>query len=1186
MCIRDSSNTYHPTDTSNVFDPWEGEDSNLDGIKQSTETDPLDPDSDDDMLWDGYDIVDGDSVRRGELYENGNTAMNGIVEGFVYTRIYIPGSSSSEQQGDTDPLNSDTDDDGIEDGEEVYGWVKILKVTKPSSDSDGEEEHVYQKYTIMSDPTKSDTDMDGSLSDGEEYEKNCLPYTLDTDSDGLSDVKEISYGTNPCHYDTDGDHLPDGGVDGWWRFGTDLWKIGDSSYRDGDIDYWEGEDIDGDGVKDSYETDPTKPDTDMDTIRDGVEYFFDLKYYFMNPVSNYDYDGDGYPNAVDTDSDNDGLYDYEEDLDGDGEIDATTISGETYPTYATAYEPCPYDDDSDDDNLMDGEDVEDEYGTLFYLVDYDGDGKIASMDKDTDGDGALDDVDPDSIDYNTQWDNDTDGLNDKEEKLYGTDDNNEDYDGDGVSDGDEVKTYNTRAPNPDSDGDGLPDGFEIRHSPYLDPNDPDVDDDGLADGSFFEGVVDGNGNPIPLRCNWLDSDGDGIYNVNDLDSDGDGLDDNIELHILKGQGTFYVKNTIDGDDDNDLIIDDGEIWTDTNPLSQDSDGDGLPDGWIDGWGYDHLSGKWKIIEPPDSIRQEREGEDVDLNGYISRRESNPILKDTDGDNIQDGDEIEKLLSNPCRKDTDFDGFHDNVDMFPAGNLELAIKIKEIIALDPVDPDYNGADFYTIVDFWFKDMHNNQWMPLYSSTPYGKYSQIWRWSRQDETTWQDQGANDDNIVWDQDNIKTPNEIGDRFTYITWGLPDNAEMVMIRIQLFDDDYNRGTSKDDRCDINKSDTQGSEAGSDPWNDEDYNNIGNPLYNFGERSLNLIYYLDGCFWVAYDSNGNIIEGWYYDNTHQYHSDNDGVGYACGISSMADGEHYSNKRDKNDNCAIYFDIYVSDPTSGAYSDEDQDGILARAESYIYGTDPDKKDTDGDGMDDGWEVKYGFEPTYDNHPGAYDHDSDGISSEKEYVYHDWCALPDRKDIFVEVDWMKGHKMKEKAKILVIRAFARHDISLHIDDGCMGGGTNVPMQSSNTFSYPSDWDNYYNSHFLKLKSGSASHRDGVFHYCLMAKSKAPGSNSRGQGGCPGYSGHTDMFVTYDMKSLSSKNQVNGFIHELGHNLLGLIDSTHQSTQKGDTAPTTHCNDPDCAMYYKLNENSNYCDHCWNELSRDGLGLGLP
>ena len=46
---------------------------------------------------------------------------------------------------------------------------------------------------------------------------------------------------------------------------------------------------------------------------------------------------------------------------------------------------------------------------------------------------------------------------------------------------------------------------------------------------------------------------------------------------------------------------------------------------------------------------------------------------------------------------------------------------------------------------------------------------------------------------------------------------------------------------------------------------------------------------------------------------------------------------------------------SDAYSDTDRDGLTA-FQDYQYRTDPNNWDTDGDGMPDGWEVKYGLNP--------------------------------------------------------------------------------------------------------------------------------------------------------------------------------------------------------------------------------------
>lgn len=58
-------------------------------------------------------------------------------------------------------------------------------------------------------------------------------------------------------------------------------------------------------------------------------------------------------------------------------------------------------------------------------------------------------------------DSDNDELQDEAEALHGTDPNNPDTDGDGLTDGTEVKTWKTNPKNPDTDGDGFVDGQEV-----------------------------------------------------------------------------------------------------------------------------------------------------------------------------------------------------------------------------------------------------------------------------------------------------------------------------------------------------------------------------------------------------------------------------------------------------------------------------------------------------------------------------------------------------------------------------------------------------------------------------------------------------------------------------------------------------------------------------------------------------
>jgi len=67
-------------------------------------------------------------------------------------------------------------------------------------------------------------------------------------------------------------------------------------------------------------------------------------------------------------------------------------------------------------------------------------------------------------------DTDRDGLSDDEEKMYGTNPNNADTDGDGLTDRDEVKVFHTDPNNVDTDGDSYQDGAEV-NSGY-DPKGP------------------------------------------------------------------------------------------------------------------------------------------------------------------------------------------------------------------------------------------------------------------------------------------------------------------------------------------------------------------------------------------------------------------------------------------------------------------------------------------------------------------------------------------------------------------------------------------------------------------------------------------------------------------------------------------------------------------------------------------
>ncbi len=164
--------------------------------------------------------------------------------------------SDFEEQIGTDPLNPDTDGDGLKDGQEVnkYKTDPLNQDTDGDGLNDGAEVNKH-----MTNPLKADTDGDG-LNDREELiDYKTDPLKKDTDSDGLTDGEEVNnYKTDPLKADTDMDLLKDG---------EEVMNYKTNPLRP---------DTDEDGLKDSeelltYKTDPLNKDTDGGTVNDGPE---------------------------------------------------------------------------------------------------------------------------------------------------------------------------------------------------------------------------------------------------------------------------------------------------------------------------------------------------------------------------------------------------------------------------------------------------------------------------------------------------------------------------------------------------------------------------------------------------------------------------------------------------------------------------------------------------------------------------------------------------------------------------------------------------------------------------------------------------------------------------------------------------------------------------------------------------
>ncbi len=516
---------------------------------------------------------DGDGMKDGFEYKYGfpfiNPATDGTNNGIACSNglsNYNNGTGlgndkdcdglTNKQEHDlgTNPLLSDTDGDGVNDGDEVTqgrnptvneGAVVLLLQTlllQPDADNDG-----------IPDYRDTDDDNDGMPDTWEEQygldSKNSADADSDADSDGVSNLIEYQLGLDPSQADTDNDGLSDGDEVNVY--------LTDPNVSDSDNDGLN----DGDEVN-LYKTDVNNPDTDGDNETDGSEVSVG-----RNPTVNEaavvqllqslllqpDNDSDGIPDYRDTDDDNDGMpdtwetqygFDPKDAMDAINDADGDTLTN--LQEYQAGTNPTSQ--DSDSDGMTD--DWEMFYG--FNPID------AADQSSDFDADG-LTNYDEFLASTNPILsDTDNDGLSDGDEiNIYATDPKNIDFDLDGLTDGDEVNNYKTDLKNPDTDGDNVNDGQEVSLG-----RNPSVN----------EGAVVQLLQQLLLRT---DTDGDGIPDYRDTDDDNDGM-----LDVWENQYGLDPKNSSDAttDNDSDTLTNLKEYQNNTDPINPDTDGDGISDG--------------------------------------------------------------------------------------------------------------------------------------------------------------------------------------------------------------------------------------------------------------------------------------------------------------------------------------------------------------------------------------------------------------------------------------------------------------------------------------------------------------------------------------------------------------------------------------------------------------------------------
>ena len=276
---------------------------------------------------------------------------------------------------------ADTDFDGINDGDDAFPldpkeWY--------DNDQDG-----YGNNADNDDDNDHYLDNDETLNQTDTYSSTIFPL-MDKDNDFMSDKYEIYIGTSPEENDTDGD----GVIDGLDAYPLNPYKSKDTDY-DGISDDLDNDD-DNDGLLDQIETkiNDLFPEINLSTlIKDNN--FDDQDYDNLPDIYEAKlielYNQNGYPDQFDKEQVGFTIYDIN-DVDGDGINNIL-------------------DDDSDDDGILDGQDV-----AVFY----------PSEDwRDTDFDFIADDQDPDR---------DGDFISNGDEFIFGTNPDKNDTDDDGKSD--------------------------------------------------------------------------------------------------------------------------------------------------------------------------------------------------------------------------------------------------------------------------------------------------------------------------------------------------------------------------------------------------------------------------------------------------------------------------------------------------------------------------------------------------------------------------------------------------------------------------------------------------------------------------------------------------------------------------------------------------------------------------------
>ena len=210
-------NGFDPSDGADALEDWDGDGlNNLDEYTAGSFLD--DPDSDDDGLNDQLEVqVYMTNPRSSDTDQDGLTDEEEIND---YPTSATDNDSDDDGLSDgdevnlhsTDPMDADSDNDGMPDGWEITYNLDPNVGTDAASSLDSDGLSNLEEYVAGTDPTLNDTDEDGLDDDDELNIYMTDPTDADSDDDGLSDGDEILIHLTDAN-DNDSDN--DGMLDGW-----------------------------------------------------------------------------------------------------------------------------------------------------------------------------------------------------------------------------------------------------------------------------------------------------------------------------------------------------------------------------------------------------------------------------------------------------------------------------------------------------------------------------------------------------------------------------------------------------------------------------------------------------------------------------------------------------------------------------------------------------------------------------------------------------------------------------------------------------------------------------------------------------------------------------------------------------------------------------------------------------------